>query len=129
MTPQARIWLLVASVYGVLAVGFGAFGAHALRGRLSPEMMAVYRTGSDYHFYHCLALLAVAILATRVSGVWLNLAGTGFALGVLLFSGSLYLLATTGMRWLGPVTPLGGLILMAAWLALGAAALRLPAAS
>lgn len=118
MSGAASLWLMLASAYGFLAVALGAFGAHGLRNKLSPELMAVYRTAVEYHFTHALALLAVALLVQRVSGTWINVAGVGFSLGILLFSGSLYVLALSGIRWLGAITPLGGLLFLLGWAAL-----------
>ena len=115
---MARAWLIVAAAYGLLAVALGAFGAHGLRAKLAPEMMAVYRTAVEYQFYHALALLAVALLALRAASPWLSVAGYAFSVGVILFSGSLYLLAVTGTRWLGAITPLGGVALLLGWFAL-----------
>lgn len=115
---MARVWLITAAAYGLLAVALGAFGAHGLRAKLAPEMMAVYRTAVEYQFYHALALLAVALLALRATSPWLNVAGYAFGSGVILFSGSLYLLAVTGTRWLGAITPLGGVALLLGWFAL-----------
>jgi uncharacterized membrane protein YgdD (TMEM256/DUF423 family) len=127
MTPTARLLLLLGSVNGGLAVILGAFGAHALRARLDPAMMEVYHTGSQYHFYHALALVALAALATRLpDSDALRWSGWLMTIGIVLFSGSLYLLAVTGIRWLGAVTPLGGLAFIAAWGALALAALRMP---
>jgi uncharacterized membrane protein YgdD (TMEM256/DUF423 family) len=123
MTP-ARVFLLLGAVYGLLGVAFGAFGAHALRARLTPELLAVYHTGVEYQFYHALALLAVGLLALQRGVAPLPLAGWCFALGVPLFSGSLYLLALTGTRWLGAITPFGGLLFLVGWGALIAAVLR-----
>jgi len=114
----ARLFLLFGAVYGLLGVAFGAFGAHALRSRLTPEMLAVYHTGVEYQFYHAFALLAVGVLITVRPAPALPLAGWCFAAGVLLFSGSLYLLALSGTRWLGAVTPLGGLLFLVGWGAL-----------
>ena len=105
----------------------GAFGAHALRSRIDPAMLEVYHTGSQYHFYHALALLALAALATRLPELAaLRWSGWLMTLGIVLFSGSLYLLAVTGIRWLGAITPLGGLAFIAAWGLLVLAALRAP---
>lgn len=118
MSAPANLWLMLGAGYGFLAVALGAFGAHGLRDRLSPELMAVYRTAVEYHFYHALALLAVAVLAQRLGGAALTTAGIGFSLGILLFSGSLYALALTGVRWLGAITPLGGLLFLIGWAAL-----------
>src|SRR5262245_3115396 len=119
---MSRFWLLVAAINGFLAVAVGAFGAHALRDRLPADRLAVFETGARYHMYHALALLAVAWLGTQrpaatVAG-WLMLAG------IVLFSGSLYALAMTGVRGLGAITPLGGLALLAGWAALAWVAVR-----
>jgi uncharacterized membrane protein YgdD (TMEM256/DUF423 family) len=119
----ARFFLIVGALSAALAVMLGAFGAHGLRGRLPADLLAIYHTGCQYHVYHALGLLAVGLLslhvpasgALRASG-WLMLAGT------VLFSGSLYLLAVTGQRWLGAITPLGGVAFIAAWLLLAWAA-------
>lgn len=108
-------WLMLGAVYGLLGVVFGAFGAHALRGRLSEDMLAVYRTAVEYQFWHALALLAVGLLARQAAGAWLTASGAAFALGVLIFSGSLYALALSGVRVLGAVTPLGGVALIVGW--------------
>ena len=123
MNP-ARVFLLLGAAYGLLGVALGAFGAHALRARLTPELLAVYHTGVEYQFYHALALLAVGLLALQRCPAPLPLAGWCFALGVPLFSGSLYLLALTGTRWLGAITPFGGLLFLVGWGALIAAVLR-----
>lgn len=106
---------------GFLSVALGAFGTHGLRDRLSAESMAIYQTGAQYQMAHTLALLAVAALADRIR--YLALTGWLFIFGVVLFSGSLYLLAITGNRWLGAITPIGGLCFLAGWatLAIGAA--------
>ncbi len=104
-----------------IAVAAGAFGAHALRTRLSPELLAVFETGARYQMYHALALLGVAWAVTRWPGPFLIWAGWLFALGTLLFSGSLYALALSGIRWLGAITPLGGVAFLAGWLCLALA--------
>lgn len=117
MNP-ARAFLLLGAIYGLLGVAFGAFGAHALRARLAPDLLAVYHTGVEYQFYHALALLAVGLLAQQRGAAPLTVAGWCFALGVPLFCGSLYLLALSGTRWLGAITPLGGLLFLAGWGAL-----------
>ena len=107
-----------------VAVGAGAFGAHGLRARLSPELLAVFETAARYQMYHALALLAVAWAVTRWPGALPQWAGWLFLAGTVLFSGSLYLLALTGIRWLGAITPLGGLAFLAGWLCLLLAAAR-----
>jgi uncharacterized membrane protein YgdD (TMEM256/DUF423 family) len=112
-------WILVASFYGATAVILGAFGAHALKARLAPEQLASWQTAVQYHLVHALALLALALFAAH-SGRQVQLPAWLFSVGIALFSGSIYLLVLTGQRWLGPVTPLGGLCLIAGWISLAA---------
>jgi uncharacterized membrane protein YgdD (TMEM256/DUF423 family) len=119
-----RTFLALGALSAGLAVVAGAFGAHGLRGRLSPDMMAVFETAARYHMYHALGLLAVAVVAGRLTGRGAVLAGWLFVAGTLLFSGSLYLLALGGPRWVGAVTPLGGLCFIVGWPALAWSALR-----
>jgi uncharacterized membrane protein YgdD (TMEM256/DUF423 family) len=107
-----------------LAVAAGAFGAHALRARLSPDLLAVFESAARYQMYHALGLLAVAWMVTRWPGPWPVRAGWLFVAGTVLFSGSLYALALTGMRWLGAITPLGGAAFLAGWLCLAWGASR-----
>lgn len=114
-----RIWIVFGAAYGFLAVALGAFGAHALKARLSAEMLAIWRTGVEYHFYHALALLLLGILARQTPSPLLNASGYCFAIGILLFSGSLYALALSEVRMLGAVTPFGGLLFLAGWVLLG----------
>jgi uncharacterized membrane protein YgdD (TMEM256/DUF423 family) len=106
----------VAATLGFLGVALGAFGAHGLKARLSPAMLEVYRTGVLYHLLHAVALLAVALGAERLARP--RAVGTLFTAGVIVFSGSLYALALTGVGTLGAVAPLGGLLLMAGWVTL-----------
>ena len=113
-----RTFLLLGSIAGALAVAVGAFGAHALRGRVSEEMLSTFEIGARYQMYHALALLAVAWVFSRWPGPAVSTAGWLFVAGIVLFSGSLYLLALTGQRWLGAVTPLGGLCFLAGWILL-----------
>ena len=116
-------YLLIAAVSGFLAVALGAFGAHGLRDKLTADMLAVYHTGVQYHFYHTLALLLVAVLLLlSPQSAWLKWSGNLFALGILVFSGSLYVLAISGVRWLGAITPLGGVAFLAGWICLAVAA-------
>jgi uncharacterized membrane protein YgdD (TMEM256/DUF423 family) len=125
VSASARLFLILGSANAALAVILGAFGAHALRARLTPAMLDVYRTASQYHFYHALGLLVIAALATRIpDSAMLRWSGWLMTAGIVLFSGSLYLLAVTGTGWLGAITPLGGLAFIAAWVALLAMALR-----
>jgi len=118
-------FFLVGAILAFLAVGLGAFGAHGLRTRISPDMQAVFETGVRYHMYHSLAILVVALVLGRVGGWLISLAGWFFTAGIVLFSGSLYVLALTGVTTLGAITPIGGLAFLAGWacLALAAAAL------
>lgn len=110
-------WL--GAVSAALAVAAGAFGAHGLRDRLGPDLLTIFETGARYHIYHALALFAVAWAAGQTPHPAVRWAGGLFIAGTVLFSGSLYLLALTGSRWLGAVTPVGGLAFIAGWLALG----------
>lgn len=119
-----RTLLLVGAVSGFIAVGFGAFGAHGLRGRLSPDMLAVFETGVRYQMYHALAILVTAVGLGFVDARLLRISGWLFAVGIVLFSGSLYALALTGVTRLGMVTPLGGLAFLAGWALLIVAALK-----
>lgn len=119
-----RVFFTLGAVSGLLGVAAGAFGAHALRERLAPDLLAVFETGARYQMYHALALLAVGWATTRWPGPLPLWAGWLFAAGTLIFSGSLYVLALTGLRWLGAVTPAGGLCFLAGWLCLALAARR-----
>ncbi len=125
MTPLAKIFLALGSIGMLLAVALGAFGAHALKQTLAPELMATYETAVNYHFIHALGLLAVGLLALHLpaSGT-LRWAGILMAAGLLLFSGSLYALSLSGIRGLGVLTPVGGVALLAAWLLLAVAVVR-----
>ena len=113
-----RAFALAGALSAFIAVAAGAFGAHALRARLAPDLLAVFETAARYQMYHALALLAVAWASNHWPGTPLRAAGWLFIGGTLLFSGSLYLLALTGARWLGAITPLGGLLFLAGWAAL-----------
>ena len=117
-----RVFFLLGSCSGFLAVTLGAFGAHGLKDRLGPDMLAIFEVGVRYQMYHALALLAVAWAVTRWPGPGVKSAGWLFVAGTVIFSGSLYLLSLTGARWLGAITPLGGLAFMAGWLCLAWAA-------
>ncbi|HSC68072.1 MAG TPA: DUF423 domain-containing protein [Cellvibrio sp.] len=122
---MARLFLLIAAMSGFLAVCIGAFAAHGLKQVLEPVALEVVKTGVQYQMYHALALLLVGLwLLHKPATPGLKGAGLGFILGSLLFSGSLYALALGGPRWLGPVTPVGGLCFLLAWLLLLTAAWR-----
>ena len=114
MTAE-RTFFRIGALSAMLAVAAGAFGAHALRERLAPDLLQVFETAVRYQMYHALALLAVAWASSRSDGVAARVAGWLFVAGTVLFSGSLYLLALSGIRWLGAITPLGGLAWIAGW--------------
>lgn len=120
-----RSLAVLGAINGFLAVAAGAFGAHALKERLSPERLDTWELAARYQMFHALALLAVALLASR-GGRLVTASGWCFVAGIAVFSGSLYLLAASGTRWLGAITPLGGLALLAGWalLAIGAWQMR-----
>lgn len=120
----AKLWIALGAAGGFLAVALGAFGAHALKARLSAEALAVWHTAVQYHLAHALALVLVGALALPKPSAALSVAGGAFAAGVLIFSGSLYVLALTGVRAWGAVTPLGGVLFLAGWAALAYAALK-----
>jgi len=113
-----RAFALAGALSAFIAVAAGAFGAHALRARLAPDLLTIFETGARYQMYHALALFAVAWASNHWPGMSMRAAGFLFIGGTLLFSGSLYLLALTGARWLGAITPLGGLLFLAGWAAL-----------
>jgi uncharacterized membrane protein YgdD (TMEM256/DUF423 family) len=117
-----RTFMFIGALMAGVGVGLGAFGAHGLRGRLSPEMLAVFETGVRYHMYHALALLATAALMPRIDGRAVIIAGWSFITGILIFSGSLYALALTGVTTLGAITPIGGVAFLVGWIALLVAA-------
>lgn len=114
-----RLFFSIASLLGGVAVALGAFGAHAMRGRVAENLLANYETGVRYHFYHALALFAVVIAIQRWPTSSLpTIAGWLFIVGIAIFSGSLYIMAFTGLRWLGAITPIGGVALIAGWICL-----------
>lgn len=115
---MTKIILTSASALLALAVIIGAFGAHALRAKLSIEMLQVYKTGVEYHFYHALGLLIIGILSFHISSNALGWSALFIGIGVILFSGSLYLLAITGVKWFGAITPIGGMSFIAGWILL-----------
>ena len=126
MVSMAKLFITIGSLSGMLAVCFGAFGAHALRERLDDYLMGVFETAVQYHFYHALALLAVGVIAlNQPQTAMLKSAGWLFLTGTVIFSGSLYILALTGTKWLGAITPLGGLAFIAGWACLAAAGWKL----
>jgi len=118
---MGKLFAGVGCLLAFLAVAAGAFGAHVLKGRLAPEMLNAYEVGARYQMYHALALLFLAWFWEKSPTVWTSLGGWGFIVGTVFFSGSLYALSLTGIRWLGAITPLGGLIYLLGWLALAIA--------
>jgi uncharacterized membrane protein YgdD (TMEM256/DUF423 family) len=121
-----RTFLLLGASAGFIGVALGAFGAHGLRNRLSPEMLAVFETGVRYQMYHAFAILIVALAAVRLDGWLIRSAGWLFTAGIVLFSGSLYALAASGVTVLGIITPIGGLAFLGGWACLILAAAALP---
>lgn len=116
--------LMAASVLLTLAVVIGAFGAHGLKAHISNEMMQIYKTGVEYHFYHALGLLLIGVLAILMPSTLLNWSAIFLTIGIILFSGSLYILAISGIKWLGAITPLGGLCFIVGWVLLFTAVLK-----
>lgn len=118
---MAKLFITLASLSGMLAVVLGAFGAHALKNRLDEYAVGIFKTAVEYHFYHSFALLAVGVIALgQPQTTLLKTSGWLFFLGILVFCGSLYLLSLTGVRWLGAVTPIGGLAFIGGWACLAA---------
>lgn len=125
MPSTAKLFLSLGAIAAMLAVILGAFGAHALRAKVPADLLAVYNTGVQYHFWHALGLLAIGLIAINLRDsallVW---AGWLMLAGIVLFSGSLYVLAVTGVRSLGAITPFGGVAFIAAWALLAWAVVR-----
>ena len=119
-----KLFLVLGAASAFVAVAAGAFGAHGLKARLSPEMLAIFETGARYQMCHSLALLFVAWASGRFPGSVVWVSGWLFVVGIVLFSGSLYLLSLTETRWLGAITPFGGLAFLGGWLCLIWAAIR-----
>jgi uncharacterized membrane protein YgdD (TMEM256/DUF423 family) len=125
MPGTARLFLLLGGLAALLAVALGAFGAHGLKARIAPELLSVYKTGVEYHFYHALGLILVGLAAWRLpESVHLKAAGWAMLAGIVLFSGSLYLLSLTGLALLGAIAPFGGIAFLSAWALLAAAVVK-----
>ncbi len=123
--PGARLFLFAGAVLAALGVAAGAFAAHALKERLSPEMLTVFETGVRYHLIHALGLLGIGLVALHLQAQrWLLASGWTMLAGLVVFSGTLYALAAGGPRWLGAITPVGGTALIAAWALLAVAVWR-----
>jgi len=121
---MAASWFATGALLAGIGVAAGAFGAHGLKSRVDPELLVIFETGVRYQMYHALALLAVGWAASRWPSSWIGVAGWSFVVGIALFSGSLYVMTFTGARWLGAITPLGGLAFLVGWAALGVGVLR-----
>jgi uncharacterized membrane protein YgdD (TMEM256/DUF423 family) len=122
---SARTFIALGALFCALAVGLGAFGAHALKASLPADMLANFETGVRYHFYHALGLVLLGVLLDRwAAGSVARHAGWAFAAGIVTFSGSLYVMALTGARWLGAITPIGGAAFIAGWILIVIGAVR-----
>ncbi len=127
MIQTAKLFLILGGLNAALVVMFGAFGAHGLKAKISAEMLAVYQTGVHYHLFHALGLLVVGLVATQMAeSVWLKWSGWLMLVGIILFSGSLYVLSVSGLRWLGMITPFGGAAFIVAWILFVIAIAKLP---
>jgi uncharacterized membrane protein YgdD (TMEM256/DUF423 family) len=116
MSSTAKLFLILGGINAALVVMLGAFGVHGLKAKLTAEMLAVYQTGVHYHLFHALGLLAVGLVATQIAdSIYLKWSGWLMVVGIILFSGSLYVLSVSGLRWLGAVTPFGGFSFIVAW--------------
>ncbi|AXF56457.1 DUF423 domain-containing protein [Salicibibacter kimchii] len=123
---MSKTLLAIGAIMGALAVAIGAFGAHGLEGRVSERMLANYQTGVQYHMFHALAIIAVGLTAAVIGGTTLlGWAGSLMLFGIIVFSGSLYTMALTGMTWLGAITPIGGVAFIAGWILLLIVVLRI----
>lgn len=120
-----KLFIIFGALLGLLAVAAGAFGAHALENHLDARMLEIWETAARYQIYHALALFGAAWLVTQSPSGWASAAGWAFFIGTLIFSGSLYILALSGIKWLGAITPLGGISLMVGWFSCLMAALKL----
>lgn len=114
----SKLFFILGALSAFLGVAIGAFGAHGLKSVITPERLATFETGNRYHMFHSFALFAVAWAITRWNSNYLTISGWSFIAGILLFSGSLYILSITGIRWLGAITPIGGVAFLAGWLLL-----------
>lgn len=124
MNPTAKLFLSLGAASGALSVIIGAFGAHGLKDKLCEQMLAIYKTGVEYHFYHTLALLAVGLLAMNYESKLLTASGWSFVSGMIIFSGSLYALSISGIKVLGAITPIGGLLFIVGWICLVVSVLK-----
>lgn len=121
---MSKTWIEIGAILLTLAVIIGAFGAHGLKSKISPEMLQIYKTGVEYHFYHALGILIIAVIGMHLQSNLIMWSGICMFAGIVLFSGSLYVMAVTGVKWLGAVTPIGGLSFVAGWILLFLAAFK-----
>lgn len=119
-----RLFFAIGALMGALGVAFGAFGAHGLKARVTPDLLQIWETGAHYHLIHALALIAASWAIQRFPGGLSVAAGWCFLFGIVIFSGSLYTLAFTGIRWLGAITPIGGVLFIVGWVLLALAAFK-----
>ncbi|MGG0239544.1 DUF423 domain-containing protein [Bacillus rhizoplanae] len=119
-----KIFFLLGCIAAALAVALGAFGAHGLEGKISAKMLDVWKTGVTYQMFHAGGLFVVALLMDKIQSSLVSAAGWCMVAGIILFSGSLYALSTTGMKFLGPITPLGGVAFIVGWVLLGTAVVK-----
>lgn len=126
---MSQLFLIAAALLGATGVMLGAFAAHGLKSKLTENLLSAFETGVTYQFYHALALMALALWLKQASSGWFVASGYLWLAGVILFSGSLYALAITGIKWFGPITPLGGLLFIAGWISLLIGAIKLGAVS
>jgi len=113
-----REWIIIGAIFAALSVLIGAFGAHGLKGKVSIEDLAIFEVGVRYQMYHALALILLGLIGVSMPGKILIFPGIFFCSGIIIFSGSLYLMVLTNMRWLGAITPIGGFLLIFGWLSL-----------
>ncbi len=122
---MSQLFVILGALMAFLSVALGAFGAHGLQGKLSAEMLDIYQTGVQYHMIHALGLILIGLLAGLWgSGTWLNAAGWALLTGIIIFSGSLYMLSMTGIKWLGAITPIGGVAFLIGWILVVVAAAK-----
>lgn len=115
---MVKLFIFIGALMGFLGVAAGAFGGHALKQRLSADMLAIFEVGVRYQMYHVFAIIAVGLIATHYQHALISAAGWSFIAGTIIFSGSLYILSLSGVRAWGAVTPIGGLLLLIGWLLL-----------
>ena len=124
LMPVQKIFVLSGAILGFLAVAIGAFAAHALKQKLSTEMHGIFEVGVRYQMYHALAIIIVALLYPYAPSTLMKAAGISFLIGTIIFSGSLYILALSGIKWLGAITPIGGVLFLAGWICIIIAVLK-----